>query len=63
MDKPVRFKDSKEHLEYTLKLAYKHAAGDLSAGTSETMDALCDALCNLIGDDDFCKFCDEINPS
>ena len=44
------------HLAKVLKLAYRHASGDTSAGTQETTAALCDALCNEIGDDAFCKF-------
>jgi len=60
MDKPLRFNpNSNDHLEWVLKQAYMHAAGDLPAGTEENMDALCDALCNLIGDEAFCKFCEE----
>lgn len=43
--------NSNEHLEWVLKLAYKYAAGDMSAATEETRDALFDALCNLMGND------------
>jgi len=57
MEKPIQFDpNSDEHLEWVLKLAYKHAAGDMSATSQETVDALCDALGNLIGDDAFCNF-------
>ena len=60
MDRPLKFDpNSDDHLIYALKLGYKHAAGDTDAGTQETMNALCDALCNLIGDDAYCAFIDE----
>ena len=48
--------NSDEQLIFALKLAYRHTGGDESAGTTETMDALADALCNLIGDDEFSHF-------
>jgi len=57
MEKPIQFDpNSNEHLEWVLKLAYRHAAGDMDVSSRETLDALCDALGNLIGDDAFCKF-------
>ena len=57
VDKPLRFDpNSNEHLEWALKLAYRYAAGDMSAATEETRDAVADALCNLIGDEGFCQF-------
>ncbi len=54
--KPERFTEENSQLEYALKLAYKHAMGDVDAGTNETIDALCDAICNLIGDHEFCEW-------
>ena len=51
--------NSDEHLIWALKLAFKYASGDMSVGQEETTDALCDALCNLVGDDEFCKFMKE----
>lgn len=57
MERPIKFDpNSDEHLEWVLKLAYKYAAGDMMVASEETMDAVADALCNLIGDDKFCEF-------
>jgi len=50
---------SEEHLEWVLKLAYRHVVGDMDVTQREAQDALCDALCNLIGDDAFCDFCSQ----
>ena len=57
MERPLKFESTNEQLEYALKLGYMHACGSEKAGTCETMDALCNALCNLIGDDAFQEFC------
>ena len=50
------FKQISESLEKALKLAYKYASGDMSVGQEEAMAVLCDALCNLIGNDKVCDF-------
>ncbi len=49
-----------QHLEHVLKLAYRYALGDLGIGSNEMVDTLCDALCNLIGDDAFCEWVEKI---
>ena len=48
-----------EHLIETLKRAYMFACGDTDIGTNEIQDFLSDALCNKIGDDNFCEFLEE----
>ena len=50
----------KQEIE-ALKLAYRHIAGDTSAGTEETQKALCSAICNAIGDDAFIEFIENID--
>lgn len=60
MKKPKTFNpNSDEHLEWVLKLAYRYVTNDASISTEEVQDALCDALCNQIGDDKFCELCEE----
>jgi hypothetical protein len=44
-----------------MKMAYRNICGDTSAGTEETQNALCDALCEEIGDDAFVEFCDSFD--
>ena len=64
MSKTSRFDpNSNEHLEYVLKRAYKFSSGDLTIGSSEMMNDLCNALCNLIGDEEFQSFCREAHPA
>ena len=45
-----------EHLEYVLKRAYRFALGDMDIGSNEMAKDLCDAICNLIGDDAFVEW-------
>ena len=52
-----------EHLIHALKLAYRYAVGETDVTSGETVDALCDALCNLIGDDGFCQFVEGLLPT
>ena len=57
LTKPKSFDpNSDEHLQWALKLAYLHVYGDMDISSEEAGDALCDALCNLIGVDAFCEF-------
>ena len=56
-ERPIQFDpNTNEHLEWSLKLAYRYATGDMDVGQEECTDALCDALCNLIGDEAFQDF-------
>jgi len=45
-----------EHLEYVLKRAYRYALGDIDIGSNEIQSDICNALCNLIGDDAFVEW-------
>ncbi|MDO9105189.1 MAG: hypothetical protein Q7U57_09540 [Methylovulum sp.] len=45
-----------EHLEYVLKRAYRYALGDMTISSNEIQSDICNALCNLIGDDTFVKW-------
>ena len=45
-----------DHLEKVLKAAYQYALGDNAVGTNQVTDMLCDALCNLIGDEKFQEY-------
>ncbi len=56
MEKPLKFIGPNAHLEWALKVGYKFACGDEDVSSGEAIDALCDALCNLIGDEKFSEF-------
>ena len=43
-----------EHLEWALKLAYAYSIDEDNVTLEELNNAMCDALCNLIGDKAFC---------
>ena len=55
-----RYKENTQRLEFVLKKAYKYALGDVSVGTHEITDDLCNALCELIGDKAFQDWCDSL---
>jgi len=53
----VKLKAENEELIKAVKMAYrKHHLSDMSLGWEELSDALCDALCNVLGDDGFQKW-------
>ena len=57
MERPLTFDpNSNDHLEWTLKLAYRYAEGNMLISGEDVTSACMDALCNLIGDDAFCEF-------
>lgn len=53
--------NTNEHLEYVLKRAYRHVLGDMDIGSNEMQSDICNALCNLIGDDAFVKWNEDEN--
>jgi len=47
-----------DHLERVLKKAYRFAAGDTKIDSHELVDDICEALCDLMGYDNFCQWND-----
>ena len=48
-----------EHLEWALKLAYAYSIDEDDITLEELQSAMCDALCNLIGDEAFCELIED----
>ena len=44
-----------------LKMASRYACGDLTVGTDEITNILCDALCEIIGDEAYQKWSDSLS--
>lgn len=42
--------------EDALKMSYRYMKGDTRIGSEELTNKLCDSICNLIGDDEFCNW-------
>lgn len=51
-----------DHLECVLKRAYMYAIGDMDVSGDEISNDLCDALCNIIGDEAFVEWRRTVEP-